>query len=74
MLVKISDDLIINEADIATLKKYDIDAYNYKNIRELQLAIERYIDDSNLEDSELDELDYIEESLQDSLYYYKVNK
>ena len=47
MLKKINN-IIIDEADINILKKYDIDIANYKNIRELSLAIER-LDDYSLE-------------------------
>ena len=57
MLKKVNN-IIIDEADINTLKKYDIDIANYQNIRELSLAIER-LDDYSLEQEELDELDLL---------------
>ena len=57
MLNKINN-IIIDEADINILKKYDINISNYQNIRELSLAIE-HLDDYSLEQEELDELDLI---------------
>ena len=39
-LVKTKNNLLINENDIATLKKYDIDVDNYKSIDELLFIID----------------------------------
>ena len=72
MLKKINN-IIIDEADINILKKYDIDIYNYKNIRELSLAIER-LDDYSLEQEELDELDLILSKFQEIDYYQNYRK
>lgn len=72
MLKKINN-IIIDEADINILKKYDIDIANYKNIRELILAIER-LDDYSLEQEELDELDLILSKLQEIDYYQNYRK
>lgn len=72
MLKKINN-IIIDEADINILKKYDIDIANYKNIRELSLAIER-LDDYSLEQDELDELDLILSKLQEIDYYQNYRK
>ena len=72
MLKKINN-IIIDEADINILKKYDIDIANYKNIRELSLAIER-LDDYSLEQEELDELDLILSKLQEIAYYQNYRK
>ena len=72
MLNKINN-IIIDEADINILKKYDIDIANYKNIRELSLAIER-LDDDSLEQEELDELDLILSKLQEIDYYQNYRK
>ena len=72
MLKKINN-IIIDEADINILKKYDIDIANYKNIRELSLAIER-LDDYSLEQEELDELDLILSKLQETDYYQNYRK
>lgn len=72
MLKKINN-IIIDEADINTLKKYDIDIANYQNIRELILAIER-LDDYSLEQEELDELDLILSKLQETDYYQNYRK
>ena len=72
MLKKINN-IIIDEADINILKKYDIDIANYKNIRELSLAIER-LDYYSLEQEELDELDLILSKLQEIDYYQNYRK
>ena len=72
MLKKINN-IIIDEDDINILKKYDIDIANYKNIRELSLAIER-LDDYSLEQEELDELDLILSKLQEIDYYQNYRK
>ena len=69
MLKKINN-IIIDEADINILKKYDIDIANYKNIRELSLAIER-LDDYSLEQ---EELDLILSKLQEIDYYQNYRK
>ena len=72
MLKKINN-IIIDEADINILKKYDIDISNYQNIRELSLAIER-LDDYSLEQEELDELELILSKLQEIDYYQNYRK
>lgn len=72
MLKKINN-IIIDEADINTLKKYAIDIANYQNIRELILAIER-LDDYSLEQEELDELELILSKLQETDYYQNYRK
>ena len=72
MLKKINN-IIIDEADINILKKYDINISNYQNIRELSLAIER-LDDYSLEQDELDELDLILSKLQEIDYYQNYRK
>lgn len=72
MLKKVNN-IIIDEADINTLKKYDIDIANYQNNRELSLAIER-LDDYSLEQEELDELDLILSKLQETDYYQNYRK
>lgn len=72
MLKKINN-IIIDEADINILKKYDINISNYQNIRELSLAIER-LDDYSLEQEELDELELILSKLQEIDYYQNYRK
>lgn len=72
MLKKVNN-IIIDEADINTLKKYAIDIANYQNIRELSLAIER-LDDYSLEQEELDELELILSKLQETDYYQNYRK
>ena len=72
MLKKVNN-IIIDEADINTLKMYDIDIANYQNIRELSLAIER-LDDYSIEQEELDELDLILSKLQETDYYKNYRK
>lgn len=68
MLINVNG-ILISKDDIETLKKYNINIYNYNNVRELQLAID-YI----LEEEEIDELDYLSSRLQEQHYYKDTNK
>ena len=73
-LVKTKNNLLINENDIATLKKYDIDVDNYKSIDELLFIIDDILNNEDLSNDEQDELDYILSTLQERNYYLNVNK
>ena len=65
--------ILINESDINTLKKYDIDVNEYKTISEIIFKIDEIINE--LEDSEeIDELDYIANTLQERNYYKNFRK
>ena len=66
--------LLINEEDINNLKKYDIDVDNYKTINELIYKIQDIITNEELDDEELEELDYIANTLQERNYYLNTNK
>ena len=73
-LKKTKYNLLINEDDINTLKKYDIDVDNYKTIEELIYKIEDIITNEELDEEEIDELDYISSTLQERNYYLNTNK
>ena len=73
-LKKTKYNLLINEDDINTLKKYDIDVDNYKRIDELLYKIQDIITNEELSDEEADELDYIASTLQERNYYLNTNK
>ena len=66
--------LLINESDIETLKKYDIDVDNYSTLTEVIFKIDEVIENSDLDDEELDELDYIAMTMQERNYYKNFNK
>ena len=73
-LKKTKYNLLINEDDINTLKKYDIDVDNYKRIDELLYKIDDVITNEEIDEEEKDELDYIASTLQERNYYLNTNK
>lgn len=74
LLVKTKNDLLISQNDINTLKKYEIDVNKYTTINELIFRIEDIINNEDLSSDEIDELDYISETLQERNYYMNTNK
>ena len=66
--------LLINESDIQTLEKYGIEVDKYSTLTEIMYKIDEIIQDSDLEDEELDELDYIANTMQERNYYKNFNK
>ena len=66
--------LLINESDIETLKKYGIEVDNYSTLTEIIYKIDELIEDSDLEDEEIDELDYIAMTMQERNYYKNFKK
>jgi len=74
LLIKTNNDLLISQNDINTLKKYEIDVNEYTTINELIYAIEDIINNEDLSSDEIDELDYISETLQERNYYMNTNK
>ena len=73
-LIETKNKLLINESDINTLKKYDIDVNKYTTINELLYKIDDILTNEDLSDDEVDELDYIANTLQERNYYLNVNK
>ncbi len=73
-LKKTKNNLLINESDIATLKKYNIDVDNYKTIQELLYVINDILNNEDLSNEEADELEYIEKTLEERNYYLNTNK
>ena len=74
LLVKTKNDLLISQNDINTLKKYEIDVDKYMTINELIFCIEDIINNEDLSSDEMDELDYISQTLQERNYYLNTNK
>ena len=74
LLKETKNNLLINESDIATLKKYNIDVDNYKSIQELLYVIDDILNNEDLSSEEEDELDFIESTLQERNYYLNTNK
>ena len=72
MLIKTKKGLLINEDDINTLKKYNIDVNKYSKITEVLYQIDNIIND--LDDEDYEELDYIASNLQERMYYKDYNK
>ena len=73
-LIKIKNNLLISEKDINTLKKYEIDVDKFSTINELIFVIEDIINNEDLSSDEIDELDYISQTLQERNYYNNTNK
>ena len=72
-LKKTKGGLLINEDDINTLKKYDIDVDKYKDVNALLYDIDNILND--LEDiDEEQELDYIASTIQERNYYLNYRK
>ena len=74
LLTKTNYDILISQNDINTLKKYEIDVNKYKTINELIFAIEDIINNEDLSSDEMNELDFISETLQERNYYMNTNK
>ena len=74
MLKKINKNLMLDEYEISILKRYDIDISSCSSLREVSLLVERYMNNFELDEEELDELDYILEKLQERDYYENTNK
>lgn len=72
LLKKTKHGLLINESDIETLKKYDIDVDKYTKISEVLYQIDNIIND--LDSEEADELDYIAQTMQERMYYSEYKK
>ena len=74
MLKQVNGNILINENDISTLKKYDIIVNKYSTIQELLFKIDQILNDDEVSDEEYDELDYIANNLQERNYYKNTNK
>ena len=74
LLTKTKNDLLISVNDINTLKKYEIDVNEFTTINELIFRIEDIINNEDLSSDEIDELDFISETLQERNYYMNTNK
>ena len=74
MLKQVNGNILINESDISTLKKYDIIVNKYSTIQELLFKIDQILNNDEVSDEEYDELDYIATNLQERNYYKNTNK
>ena len=73
-LKKTKGNLLINDDDINTLKKYGIDVDKYQDINSLLYEIDNIINDSDIDKEEIEELDYIASTLQERNYYVNYKK
>lgn len=69
--MKKHNNIYISLEQINILKKYNIDIDNYKNFSELMYDIEDCLNNSY---DELEDLEWVSESLSDNNYYNNVNK
>jgi len=65
------NNIYISEEQVIILKNYGIDINNYKNLNELIYDIEVYLNDSS---QNLDDLEWVSQSLSEYNYYNNVNK
>lgn len=71
MFIKKHGNIYITDEQVDILKSYGIDVNNYVSINELIYDIEIYLNDSNIE---LDDLEWVSQSLSECNYYNNVNK
>lgn len=69
--LKKHNNIYISEEQISILKKYDININNYININELIYDIENCLNDSY---EELDDLEWVSQTLAEYNYYNNTNK
>lgn len=68
-LKKYGNNIVVNDYEISVLSKCNIDVKKCRDIAEVLLLIDRYLDDADLEDEEYDEIDYVANNLNERLYY-----
>lgn len=68
-LKRFGDNIIIDSYEINVLSKCNIDVKKCKNMAEVLLLIDRYLDDADLDDEEYDEVEYVANNLSERLYY-----
>ena len=69
--MKKHNDIYISDEQIEILNKYNINIENYKNISELIYDIEECLNDSY---TELDDLEWVSQTLSEYNYYNNTNK
>lgn len=69
--LKKHNNIYISEEQLEILKKYNINVDNYKNISELLYVIEECLNDSY---TELDDLEWVSQTLSEYNYYNNTNK
>lgn len=68
-LKKYGENIYVNDYEISVLNKCNIDVSKCKTLAEVLLLIDRYLDDSFLDDEEYDEIDFVANNLNERLYY-----
>lgn len=69
--MKKHNDIYISDEQVEILKKYNINIENYKNVSELIYDIEECLNDSY---TELDDLEWVSQTLSEYNYYNNTNK
>lgn len=68
-LKKYGTNILINDYEKNVLTKCNINVEQCKNIDEVLLLIDRYLDDADIEDEDYDEIDYVASVLSERKYY-----
>ena len=63
--------IYISDEQVSILEKYNINILDYKNVSELIYALEDYLNNSY---EQLDDLEWVEETLSEYNYYNNTNK
>lgn len=74
MLKKISNNVYLDEVELNILNKYDIYVENAKSYDEVLLLIDRVTNEIEYTDEELEDLDYVANSISERKYYTQVKK
>lgn len=69
--LKKHNNIYISDEQSNILKQYGIDVEKYNDIKELIYDIEEYLNDSNME---LDDLEWVSQTLSEYNYYNNTNK
>lgn len=72
-LKHISNDIYLNDEQMAILDKYKINYKNCNNLKELIYELEDYIN-NNYDISDIEDLDWVSQTLSEFNYYNNVNK
>ncbi len=72
--IEINKTLLLKQKEINLLELYHISYQNLNNLKDLIYILDNYIEDSELDNDELEELDNLLSELQERDYYLNTNK
>jgi len=66
--------IYLTEEERSTLRKYNIDSRGMSSLDELLFTIDKMSNDTDLDDEEIDELEYVANEIAQRKYYLNTNK